>query len=198
MVTSDGASSVDPLGRLARKGRAYVMHGAAMLAGLLLLCGGASAQTKDARQQVLPVMPDALIGVWHSNDRDGRLDCEAYRKIESAGDITEETSGLVGGLMITSHLVHAYSDYGEGNFYLVKRVVGLGNQQWEVDTLVGIDSMPSKGVGDFKGAFRFAVVSGLLSMTEVGAAEGTVQASNFFRCGKVLDGMYLEFGDAGS
>ena len=191
MVTSDGASSADPLGRPARKGRAYVMHGAAMLAGLLLLCGGASAQTEDARQQFLPVMPDALIGVWHSNDRDGRADCEAYRKIESVGDITEETSGLVGGLMITSHLVHAYSDYGEGDFYLVKRVVGLGNQQWEVDALVGIDSIPSEGVGDFKGTFRFAVVSGLLSMTEVGAAEETAQASNFFWCGKVLDGMYL-------
>ena len=197
MVRSDGGSGVGPLAPLARKGRAHVVHGAATLAGMLLLCGAASAQTKDARQQVLPVMPAALIGVWHSNDRDGRLACEAYRKIESASAITEETNGLVGGLMITSHLVHAYSDYGEGNFYLVKRVVGLGNQQWEVDTLVGIDSMPSEGVSDFKGTFRFDVVSGLLSMTEVGAAEGTAQASNFFKCGKVLDGMYLEFGDAG-
>ena len=192
MVTSDGASSADPLGRPARKGRAYVMHGAAMLAGLLLLCGGASAQTEDARQQFLPVMPDALIGVWHSNDRDGRADCEAYRKIESVGDITEETSGLVGGLMITSHLVHAYSDYGEGNFYLVKRVVGLGNQQWEVDALVGIDSMPSEGVSDFKGTFRFAVASSLLSMTEVGVVDGITQASSFVRCGNVLDGMYTK------
>ncbi len=197
MVASDGASSVDLLGRPARKGRAYAMHAAAMLAGLLMLCGAASAQTKDARQQVLPAMPDALIGVWHSNDRDGRLDCEAYRKIESASAITEETGGLIGGLMITSHLVHAYSDYGEGDFYLVKRIVGLGNQQWEVEALVGVDSMPSEEVADFKGTFRFDVVSGLLSMTEVGAAEGTAQASNFFKCGEVLDGMYLESSDAG-
>lgn len=197
MVTGDGASSVDPLGRPPRKGRAYVMRGAAMLAGLLL-CGGANAQTKDARQQVLPAMPDALIGVWHRNDRDGRLDCEAYRKIESAGDITEETGGLVGGLMITSHLVHAYSNYGEGNFYLVKRVVGLGNQQWEVDALAGIDSMPSEGVGDFKGTFRFVVASGLLSMKEVDVPEGIAQVSDFFRCGKVLDGMYFKFGDTES
>ena len=72
----------------------------------------------------------------------------------------------------------------------MKRVVGLGNQQWEVDALVGIDSMPSEGVGDFKGTFRFVVASGLLSMNEVGMPVGISQASNFFRCGKVLDGMY--------
>jgi hypothetical protein len=162
-----------------------------MIAGLLLICSGASAQTKDAKQRGLSAMPDALLGVWHRNDRDGRLDCDAYRKIKSADDITEETSGLVGGLMITSHLVHAYSDYGEGNFYLVKRIVDLGNQQWEVDALIGVDSMPGDGADNLKGTFRFVVASGLLSMNDVGMA-GIAQASSFFKCGKVLDGMYVE------
>lgn len=198
MVSCDGVSRIDFLGPPSRKGQAHVRHGAAMLAGMLLLCGAASAQTKDARQQVLPAMPDALIGVWHSNDRDGRLDCEAYRKIESANSITEETGGLIGGLMITSHLVHAYSDYGEGDFYVVKRVVELDGQQWEVDALVGTDSMPSAGSDDLKDTFRFAVVSGLLSMTEVGVVDGIAPASNFFRCGNVPDGMYTEFDGLGS
>ena len=185
-----GARGAYPLGSLVRRRRPRVMHGAAMLAGLLLICSGASARAKDAQQRALSAMPDALIGVWHRNDRDGRLDCEAYRKIKSADDITEETSGLVGGLMITSHLVHAYSDYGEGDFYLVKRVVDLGNQQWEVDALVGVNSMPSDGEDGLKGAFRFVVASGLLSMNETGMTSGIAQTTEYFRCGKVLDGMY--------
>ncbi|RYY23018.1 MAG: hypothetical protein EOP62_21475 [Sphingomonadales bacterium] len=91
--------------------------------------------------------------------------------------------------MITSHSIHAYPDYGEGNFYPVKRVAGLSNQQWEVDAWVGIDSMPSEGVGDFNGAFRCVADSGFLSMNnEVGMPEGTAEAPGFFRCGRVLDG----------
>ena len=100
--------------------------------------------------------------------------------------------------MITRHLVHAYSDYGEGNFYVVKRVVKLGSQDWEIDVLIGIDSMPSGGVDEYKGTFRFTVASGLLSMKEVDAPEGVAQASDFFKCEKVLDGMYLKPGDTGS
>ena len=100
--------------------------------------------------------------------------------------------------MITEHLVHAYSDYGEGNFYLVKRVVGLGNHQWEVDALVGMDSIPGDGEYEDKGTFRFVVASGVLSINEVGVPDGFAQASGFFRCGKVLDGMYGKSGDTGS
>lgn len=197
MVRSDGG--VGPLMPLARKGRAHVMHGAAMFAGMLLLCGTtAEARAKDAWQQASPAMPDALLGVWHSNNHSGRLSCEAYKKIGSASAITEETGGLVGSLMITRHLVHAYSDYGEGDFYVIKRVVQLGDQQWKVDALVGTDSIPSDGVDDFKGTFRFAIASGVLSMTEVGEAEPAWPATAFFKCGKVLDGMYPEQGDASS
>ena len=97
--------------------------------------------------------------------------------------------------MIGSHLVHAYSDYGEGDFYVVKRVAKTGGQTWEVDALVGTDSMPVEGADDYQGTFRFSVASGLLSMYEAGTAQDTTPARAFFKCGKVLSGMYSEQGD---
>jgi len=189
-----GNRSADTKWRAAGKCRERLIAGAVMLAGLLL-CVGCNAPAEAATQQVLTTIPNILLGAWHRNDHDGRRDCKAYREIKSASDVTEETRGLVGALMITSHLVHAYSEYGEGNFYLVKRVVGLGNQRWNVDALVGIDSMPAEGNDDYKGMFRFSVASGLLSMNEVGTPVGTAPAAVFFRCGKVLRGMYSERGD---
>jgi hypothetical protein len=99
---------------------------------------------------------------------------------------------LLGGLIITKHLVHSYAEYGEGNFYAIKRVVDLGNRSWEVDALIGIDALPSEG--DAEGTFRFAVDSGLLSMNRLNVAEGGAYASGLFRCGEVLDGLYKDQG----
>ena len=158
-----------------------------ILAALLLLCGCASTHATDGKGQALSAMPEALIGVWHRNDSDGRQACEAYRKITSANDIDEESNALLGGLIITKHLVHSYAEYGEGDFYAIKRVVDLDNRSWEVDALIGIDTLPSEG--DAEGTFRFAVDSGLLSMNRTDVAEGGAYASGFFRCGEVLDGL---------
>ncbi|HYM86258.1 MAG TPA: hypothetical protein VET30_05920 [Pseudoxanthomonas sp.] len=54
-----------------------------MLTSFLLICGCANAHDKDAKAQLSSAMPDALIGVWHRNDQEGREACEAYKKIES-------------------------------------------------------------------------------------------------------------------
>ncbi len=189
-------SGVYPFGRFLRKDPPCPVRRVVLLASFLLFCGGVSAHDKDARAQVSSSMPDALIGVWHRNNEEGREACEAYKKIESASDIDERTSGLVGGLMITRHLMHAYSDYGEGDFHVTKRVVELGNQNWEVDALIGTDSMPNEGADAYQETIRFAVASGLLTMNEADSAGGITHASRFFRCGEVLDGMYPDQSDA--
>ena len=170
--------------------RERLIPGIAVLMGLLL-CGVASGQ-ESAVAQAPTALPDSLLGVWHRNDDSGRLDCKAYRKITAASEITEETGGLVGALMITSQLIHGYSDYGEGSFYVIKRVMGLAGQRWDVDVLVGIDSMPEEGVEGHKDTVRLELSSGLLSITEGSVTDGPVSVRVFFRCGKVLDGMYSQ------
>ena len=181
--------SANTLPRRAGKYGRQSIPGSLMLAGLLL-CGGSIASTEAATQQILTTMPDTLLGAWHRNDDDGRRDCEAYRRIKSASDITEETGGLVGALMIARNLVHAYSDYGEGDFYVVKRVVKTGDQTWEVDALVGTDSMPSEELHDGEDRVRFTAVSGMLTMSQLDSRDGSTYASQFVRCGDVLEGMY--------
>ena len=175
--------------------RARIGHRVAVLAAILLSCGCASTRAKGGEGQVLPAMPEALIGVWHRNDSDGRQACETYKKLASASDIDEESNALIGGLIITKNLVHAYSEYGEGNFYAIKRVVDLGNRSWEADASIGINTLPIEGDAD-EGTFRFTVASGLLSMNEMNAAGGSAHASGFFRCGGVLDGLYKDRGDS--
>ncbi|RYY23028.1 MAG: hypothetical protein EOP62_21530 [Sphingomonadales bacterium] len=188
-VDCDG--SAGDFGGIRRECRERLIVGVAMLAGLLF-CGAASAQTVAATKRVLIGMPDTLLGAWHSDDDDGRLDCKAYRKIKSARDITEETGGLVGALMITSKLLHAYSDYGEGDFYVVKRVILQDSQRWDVDALVGVDSMPEEGMEGSRETFRLTLSNGVLSMNEENAADGTRHVRAFFKCGNILDGMYIE------
>ncbi|HYM86867.1 MAG TPA: hypothetical protein VET30_09040, partial [Pseudoxanthomonas sp.] len=68
-------------------------------------------------------------------------------------------------------------------------------QNWGVDALIGTDSMPNEGADGFKGTFRFHVASGLLSMENAVAAEGSAHEAKFFKCGKALHGMYSEQND---
>lgn len=75
-----GDSSANPPGCLVRNGRTNVVHGTAMLAGLLLSCSAASCLTDPAKGPVSAAMPDALLGVWHSNEPDGRTASRACKK----------------------------------------------------------------------------------------------------------------------
>jgi len=104
------AELLDGGSRRARIGRCV-----AVLAAILLSCGCASTRAKGGEGQVMPAMPEALTGVWHRNDSDGHQACETYKKLAFASDIDEESNALIGGLIIGKDLVHAYSEYGEGN-----------------------------------------------------------------------------------
>lgn len=178
---------------------------ATMLLAVVLLCGlciaankamakedAAAQPTKsDKRRQASSTMPAALLGVWHRDDAYGRRSCDAYRSVGSTIDTDEESYSLIGSLVITKDLVHAYAEYGEGDFNAVKLVADLDNQKWKVDVLVYVDNMPSEGAHESKDTLRFVVESGLLSMTsEMDRPEVDEDVSRYFRCGDVIDRLY--------
>lgn len=184
--------------RLRNRG-ACIANGGVILGALFLFCGCASTHThakSGEEQEASSTMPDALIGVWHRNDDEGRESCDSYKAVRSVNEITEESSALIGGLIIIEDMVHAYSEYGEGNFYAVKNVVNLGRQSWKVDALVYIDTMPTEEEYAAKSTLNFVIESELLSVNEMNTFEGSKDESKFFRCGEVIDGLYENQADA--
>lgn len=176
--------------RLRNRG-ARIANAGVILGALFLFCGCVSTHAKSGeKQEVSSTMPDALIGVWHRNDDEGRRSCDSYKAVRSVNEITEESNALMGGLIIIEDMVHAYSAYGEGNFYAVKNVVNLGRQSWKVDTLIYIDTMPSEGEYAAKSTLNFVIESELLSMNEMNTLEDNKDGSKFFRCGGVISGLY--------
>ena len=177
-------------GRLRSRG-ARIENASVILGALFLFCGCVSTHTKSGEdREVSSTMPDALIGVWHRNDDEGRRSCDSYKAVRSVNEITEESNALMGGLIIIEDMVHAYSDYGEGDFYAVKHVVNLGRQSWKVDALVYIDTMPTEGGYGAESALNFVIESELLSMNEMSVLEGNKDEPKFLRCGEVIAGLY--------
>jgi len=174
--------------------RTRAINGATILATFLVLCGCASTHP-SGKEKFSSTMPAELIGVWHRNDNEGRQLCDIYKKARSVKELDETPYPLVGSLIIIKDMVHAYSDYGEGSFYVVKRVAELGNKTWEITTLLGIDGVPSPEYG-IKVTSRLMVRSGLLSMEDINAPPDNAYPSHrFFRCGKVIDGLYANHAD---
>lgn len=171
---------------------ARIVNRGVVLGTLILICGGMSTHTQGGEKQRSPsTMPDALMGVWYGNDEGGRQSCNSYKNVRSVRDLGDASNPLMGSLIITEDMMHAYSEYGEGNFYAVKNVVGLGGHGWKVDALVYIDIMPTEGEHAGEDAYHFMLESELLSMTsEMDASAGNRNASRFFRCGDVIDGLY--------
>ncbi len=89
-------------------------------------------------------MPKSLQGVWHENSQHGRDQCERYRRLGPDKQPVDEASDpLVGALVINDRIVHAYSEYGEGDFFSIQNVQKLSPGQWRVRSRVYIDTMPS-------------------------------------------------------
>lgn len=174
---------------------------AAMLLAMLSLCGLSTAPGKAMAEEVTApqhirsgterqassTMPDALLGVWHSNDAYGRRSCDAYRNAGSSIDTEEESYSLIGSLVITKDLVHAYAEYGEGDYHAVKHVAAIGNRAWRVKVLVSADTMPDEGSFSKKDSMVFMIDSGLLSVKgEARQLQSIWSESRYFRCGDVL------------
>lgn len=140
-------------------------------------------------------MPESLIGVWYENSEQGKNQCAFYKELRSIHDFNDSSDPLVGSVIIRQHMIHAYSEYGEGNFHSIKNVIEAGITKWKVESMVYIDSPPAdEEIGDVA-RYQLTLKSGLLYWTGISTSDSAdIDDRNpaFFRCGSVLDGMYSE------
>jgi hypothetical protein len=106
--------------------------------GLGALPGAAQAEVPEPL-----AVPDALHGLWVSDDADGRAQCTGYRALadswESGG------SAMVGMLVVTPTYMQTFAEYGEGNFYQIQQLSPLQSDRWKITAWVGIDELPEPG-----------------------------------------------------
>ena len=107
---------------------------AAILAGILT--GSAAFAGNDQHSYPLP-----LHGVWFDDSKEGKAQCLAYRKADQAND-DEVSAHLVGSVLISSAMIHAYSEYGEGNFYGLRKLEKISSNSWRAAVAIGIDTLP--------------------------------------------------------
>jgi hypothetical protein len=94
-----------------------------------------------------PRFPRTLQGIWYDDDRAGHVQCQGYKKAEQAND--HAVSGLlVGAVLINDSIMHSYSEYGEGNFYELRRLKKTDRNIWIAGVAIGIDTLPKATQGE--------------------------------------------------
>lgn len=160
----------------------------------------AGKRTKSARA----VIPKKLRGIWSDNDADGKLKCEQYRlaiRHDRKDEGDELSNSLVGSLVITRHMIHAYAEYGEGDFYLIKNVTPTGRDEWKIDSHVYVDTFPSEeDEGDEEMfTFRLDLTSKLLFWRNYDSKKiheiANDESPGFFRCGQLTKQISAGYGD---
>ena len=159
-----------------------------------LLVSGCTDKTTAVRaeQQLQPAskseypttVPDPLRGVWHVDDADGRASCRKYLTTDAA---TIEQTGqdpLIGAVVISRQIVHRYSEYGEGDFFVVSKASKEREGTWTLSGHVFVDSLPGEGE-------RGAEVSKRFELSKSGVAlYSSEENQNLFRCGSVRNDLY--------
>lgn len=125
-------------------------------------------------------IPDPLGGVWYVDDADGRASCRKYWTTDAA---TIERTGqdpLIGAMVISRQIVHRYSEYGEGDFFVVSKASKEREGVWTMSGHVFVDSLPGEGE-------RGAEVSERFELSVNGTALSSSEAvdQTYFRRGKV-------------
>jgi hypothetical protein len=132
-------------------------------------------------------LPAELIGVWSSDDADGRAQCARYRALPAdVGESDEGSTSLIGSVVITASMIHQYSEYGEGNFYAVRGVEALGTGIWKVVVQLGTDTVPTDGGQPERETHRLEVRQDRLSWEPHASAEDLA----YFRCGDIRRDVY--------
>jgi hypothetical protein len=85
--------------------------------------------------------PLALSGIWFDDSKEGKAQCLAYKNADKTND-DEVSARLVGAVLIRGSMMHAYSEYGEGNFYALRKLEKMGRNSWRAAVAIGIDSVP--------------------------------------------------------
>lgn len=142
----------------------------------------------DSERQSL-TLPAQLIGVWSSDDADGRAQCDRYRALPAdIGGSDDGWISLIGSVVITPSMIHQYSEYGEGNFYAVRGIETLGVGGWKVVVQVGIDTIPADEDQSDTDTYRLKLQQERLSLEPEAPAED--HASVYFRCGDIRRDVY--------
>jgi hypothetical protein len=141
-------------------------------------------QPAPKSEQPTPI-PGPLGGVWYIDDADGRASCQRY--LTTDADAIERTGQdpLVGAVVISRQIVHRYSEYGEGNFFVVSKVSMEREGAWALRGQVFVDYLPGEDE-------RGAEFSELFVLSKNGMALSTSSAASItlFRCGSVRDDLY--------
>jgi hypothetical protein len=160
-----------------------------------LVCSCADKTTAVRAEQQSPqaapesehptTVPYPLGGVWYIDDADGRASCRQYLITDAA---TIERTGqdpLVGAVVISRQIVHRYSEYGEGDFFVVSKASKDGENAWTLSGQVFVDSLPGEGELGAESSER-------LQLSKNGAALSSSEAAGqiFFRCGSVRADLY--------
>lgn len=138
-----------------------------------------------AKSEHLTTVPDPLGGVWYIDDAVGRASCQKYLTTDAA---TIERTGqdpLIGAVVISRKIVHRYSEYGEGDFFVVSKVSRDGEDVWTLRGQVFVDSLPGEGERGDDFSERFALSKNGTAFSSSEAADQT-----FFRCGSVRADLY--------
>lgn len=108
-----------------------------MLAIAVAAFAGSIATAGNAK----PAYPQQLHGIWFDDDSAGFAQCRAYLEADKS-DQDELSRHLVGAMVISRSMMHAYAEYGEGNFYELRKLEKQSRNSWRARVAVGIDTMP--------------------------------------------------------
>lgn len=110
--------------------------GAAIMAGIFT----ASAAFAANHQTSYPL---SLRGIWVNDSNEGKGQCLAYKNADKTNR-DEVSARLVGTVLISNAMMHAYSEYGEGNFYGLRKLEKTGRNSWRAGVAIGIDTSPER------------------------------------------------------
>lgn len=135
----------------------------------------------------VPVYPRELQGIWFTDDPGGHTQCRAFLSANKKnGNASFDL--LTGSQVISSSLWHSVAEYGEGNFYQLRRISKVGAQVWRMEADVGIDSYP-EGLESQRAMFEVKIAKRRLLwwQNSLNDQSGDKQR-RFFRCTAVPEG----------
>ena len=124
--------------------------------------------------------PIHLGGSGNVDDAEGRASCRKYWTTDAA---TIERTGqdpLIGAMVISRQIVHRYSEYGDGDFFVVSKAAKEREGVWTLSGHVFVDSLPGEGERGAEVSERFE-----LSMSGAVLSSSEAVSQTYFRCDKV-------------
>ena len=138
---------------------------------------------------LIDAVPKQFMGIWYRDDPHARGQCDKYHRARSRQvDPDEGSIAMIGSIVVTPGLIHAYAEYGEGNYNAVRHVARVAESVWRVDVEISLDVMPSGDRYDIPETFRLEMTPNGMIWTPWHALDQS--PTLYFRCGAVRDDLY--------